>query len=386
MGNVHAFAHRVIAISMACLASAGLILCALSGFNCSFLSINAQPGRHVMTPWGQEFVNQELAFIGVKCESPFYEEMDRMWNLSQLFFWISLACGCLTTAMAWALSLFVAPNNCNWRCLSMMAAVTAVMGVPVFLIFESEPCNMDIYRQTCSLALGSYFNIASVVLWVVLTLWTQCLDPPNWSSERGAWMTSKMNINEITIPENGTDGSTSGPKDFNGEIFVTSNGDGLGIWAMGSGHRGKKIVNDDAVSAVSSISDGEKEKKKDIEAPAEIKHRTVPPTTMEDTDDQDIRKGAAIVIDALREKTKSLRQTVQSYQLPRFEISSTGATSKNTGRESDRDRIRGRALIDSDYSAHTNDQPGVELALPAQMVRKRKQSFRTRPLVSLETT
>eukprot|EP00537_Pseudo-nitzschia_pungens_P006332 CAMPEP_0172376620 /NCGR_PEP_ID=MMETSP1060-20121228/68029_1 /TAXON_ID=37318 /ORGANISM="Pseudo-nitzschia pungens, Strain cf. cingulata" /LENGTH=46 /DNA_ID= /DNA_START= /DNA_END= /DNA_ORIENTATION= len=43
--NIHALAHRLTALSMACLASAAFVLCALSGFGCSFVRITALDGR-----------------------------------------------------------------------------------------------------------------------------------------------------------------------------------------------------------------------------------------------------------------------------------------------------------------------------------------------------
>lgn len=61
-----------------------------------------------------------------------------------------------------------------------MTAVSAVLQVPIFLILESETCTYDINRQSCSLSTGAYFNIASVGLWILVTICTQCLDPPRW--------------------------------------------------------------------------------------------------------------------------------------------------------------------------------------------------------------
>ena len=91
MGNVHAFAHRVTALSMAVLASAGVIFCALAGFSCDYLTIEAQPGRAILTPSGIALSGvDESASIGVFCESPFYRESDRMWDLSQIFLYIGL--------------------------------------------------------------------------------------------------------------------------------------------------------------------------------------------------------------------------------------------------------------------------------------------------------
>ena len=259
------FSHRASAISMACLASVGLILGTLSGFNCSFISINAEPERSVMTPEGLEFVGQEVANFGVYCASPFHYDTDRMWGLSQVFFWVSLGFGGLTTLLSWALSIFLKPNNCNWRFLSIASAITAVMGIPVFLILESEPCTMDLNRQSCSLGLGAYFGIASIVVWVALTVGSQILNPPKWGKERDAWRASRISVNVISVPtkdDNGTDGSLSllqesGPRDFGGEVYLTSNDDGDAVWPPNDDHRGRP--RGETASIVSSISDGMKD-------------------------------------------------------------------------------------------------------------------------------
>ena len=194
MGNIHALAHRVTALSMACLSSTALILVSVSGSNCSFTAINAASSESLITPDGSELPSSiEVAYIGVKCDdSDFYNPDDRMWALSQLFFFVSLGLGGVTTILAWALSTCVPPTRSNWKVLSVIASATAVVEIPIFLLFESEPCVSALGIQACSLALGSYFNIASVILWVAVTMFTVCLDPPRWSQERDAWVATKV--------------------------------------------------------------------------------------------------------------------------------------------------------------------------------------------------
>jgi hypothetical protein len=339
MGNVHALAHRVTALSMACLSTAGVIMCAISGFSCSYLSIAALPVRNIMTHEGQEFVGIPSMDIGVLCESPFFDEEDNMWNLSQIFFWIALGLGGFTFLMAWALSTCVAPNLCNWRTMSFLAAATAVVEVPIFLIFESEPCNMDISRQTCSLSLGAYSNMASVVLWVVMTLWTQLLDPPNWTREMDAWRTTKSPVREIQIPssESATDDCSpqqegESPRDLNGDLFVTSTENDMAVWSMGKKKDGtaENDNTNDNVSEISDISETDIESgptsqpkpiseiliptarmKKDEVSAATMEKKEVPAVasrksrSCENTDDVAIRKGAALVRKSLRSKKSS---------------------------------------------------------------------------------
>jgi hypothetical protein len=148
---------------MACLSSSALILTVLAGFNCSFLAITAEPDRNLMNPDGVELASIHYVQAGVLCdESEFYDPDDRMWNLSQMFF-TSTALGAATTILAWAISTCWPPTLQNWRALSMLSSITAVFEVPIFVIFEIESCNMDITRQKCTLDLGSYFLIASIL-------------------------------------------------------------------------------------------------------------------------------------------------------------------------------------------------------------------------------
>mmetsp|Transcript_1420 Transcript_1420/g.2869 ORF Transcript_1420/g.2869 Transcript_1420/m.2869 type:complete len:286 (-) Transcript_1420:281-1138(-) len=67
--NIHALAHRLTALSMACLASTGFIFCILSGFGCSFVQIQALEGKIIGTASGGEFENLETAYLGVRCLS-----------------------------------------------------------------------------------------------------------------------------------------------------------------------------------------------------------------------------------------------------------------------------------------------------------------------------
>jgi hypothetical protein len=226
MGNVHSCALRLTALSMAFLASAAFIFCALAGFSCKFVQINAEPGRYVLPAGDEESIfesnDQEVAYIGVQCDdSSFYEDSDHLWNLSQIFFYISLAFGGLTTLLAWTLGLCLPPTVSRWRVLSILAAITAVVQVPIFLIFESDSCNYDISRQTCALSTGAYLNIVSVGLWVLMTIWTQCLKPPQWHEELDAWRTtSRFNRDKRSLDAPSSPAATeSGTEEESGRRY-----------------------------------------------------------------------------------------------------------------------------------------------------------------------
>jgi hypothetical protein len=314
MGNVHALAHRFTAISMACLSSAALILGVMAGTSCSFLTLTPENDQFLMTLDGVEVQNGNgesvSANIGVNrndhCDSGalFYDSDDRMWQLSQIFFLVGcLVLGSLTTALAWAQSTFPcwAPTPARWRLLSILAAFTAVLEVPIFIALEAEPCTMDLSRQTCHLGVGSYFLIGSILLWVAVTLSTQCLDPPSWKDELQAWVLSGGSDGdksregiEITVPSQDEAGFTSdgehesgasrNPSPMGGGLFVTNNDDGgdLAIWtnekttsdAEGQEWNAQEYANaNDNAAAHGDDRDGIK--------------------------NADIRKGAAIVMDSV---------------------------------------------------------------------------------------
>jgi hypothetical protein len=218
MGNVHAMAHRATAISVACLASTAFLLCLVAGMGCNFVKITAEPELSLMTPDGVELPQLSEAFFGVICSSPFYDEEDRMWSRSRIFLYISLVLGGITSLIAWTLGVYLPPTNKVWRVMSILGTGAAVLEVPIFLIFETEACNMDITRQSCQMATGAYLNIFSIIFFVILTLWTQLVPPPDWSEESEAWTRHSPNlegrevkVGEISIPS--ADGSWDGTEE-----------------------------------------------------------------------------------------------------------------------------------------------------------------------------
>ena len=223
-GNVHAMAHRATAVSVACLATAAFVLCFVAGIGCNFVKLTAEPDRLLMTPDGKELENNVAtttpeAFFGVFCTtSPFFYEEDIMWKRAQIFLCTGLTLGAITTVIAWALCVCSVPTMTVWRSLSFFGAAAAVLIVPVFLIFESEACNMDINRQTCGLTTGAYLNMVSIIMFVILTLWTQLVPPPDWTQELNTWRQRSLNLEgrevkleEISIPSGG--GSHEGTED-----------------------------------------------------------------------------------------------------------------------------------------------------------------------------
>lgn len=130
------------------------------------------------------------ATFGIFCEDEFYDGDDKMWELSQIFFYISSSLGGVAVVLAWAVTLVIPPTNTNWRVLSFLSAISAVLQVPIFLIFESGPCRLSDV-QTCGLSTGSYYLIISTSMWIMVTLCTQFLDPPLWAVELSAWRIPK---------------------------------------------------------------------------------------------------------------------------------------------------------------------------------------------------
>ncbi|MGK3761016.1 MAG: hypothetical protein ACI8RD_013334 [Bacillariaceae sp.] len=219
--NIHAFAHRLTVLSMACLASTGFIFCALSGFGCSFIEIQSLPGRSVGNSNGNVFIvenNLQQAYLGVQCltgaddvifQGDGGDDDDRLWDISRLFLYISLALGGTTTSFAWLLSSCVRPTACRWRVLSILAACSAVFQIPIFLVFESNNCNFDITRQTCTFSTGAYLNIVSVTIWIIMTIWVQLLRVPRWDEELDAWRVNSSRNNNNGGSGSGQRGGTT---------------------------------------------------------------------------------------------------------------------------------------------------------------------------------
>lgn len=207
------FVQRAKALSIACLSSAALSLCILSGFNCSFLKISAEPGSYLTTSSGFEVPGLESADLGLMCDSILFDQSDaaggdEMKHLGALFFHISLAIGGATTILAWTLSLLIPPRKCSWYTMAILGSVTAVLQVPMFLLANTEPCIGDSNGQSCSVGMGGYFNIFSILVWGAQTLWSQWIDPPKWDESeedrRSSRRRDPVTIKEIVIPASDT--------------------------------------------------------------------------------------------------------------------------------------------------------------------------------------
>lgn len=132
-----------------------------------------------------------------------------MWKTGRVFAILSLSCGSLTTLLSWLISTVLPPTDVNWKVTSILSAVTAVLQVPVFLLFESNPCSDYGSNHECTVSTGCYLLICSTVCWVSVTVLTQCVDPPLWAVELDAWRTNKGERGEFPTGAR-TDRSRSG--------------------------------------------------------------------------------------------------------------------------------------------------------------------------------
>ena len=192
------FDHRLPAICTAVFSSVGVLLAAFSGASCNFLLR--------ITDEDENFFDNELQGItssfGVLCEHEIFpRDGDRMWELSRIFLIVGLSLGSLTAALAWAVATFLTPTNSNWNGISVLAAVTAVFQVPIFVLFEAQPCigdmeDIDVLADSatglgCKLGPSSYLLIASDVFFIAVTVLTQCFDRPRWGLEMELWKVHK---------------------------------------------------------------------------------------------------------------------------------------------------------------------------------------------------
>ena len=169
--------HRIPSLWTAALASASIALCTLAGTSCDFISLDAEPGNLLLDGNGVELM-AVTSGLGVLCKNDFYDKGDQMWLLSRIFLCVSLSLGGVSVLLAWAVSTLLAPSEFNWRLLSFLSAATAVTQVPIFLILESTPCTEARETQRCTLSRASFYLIGSTVGWIMITVFTQCFNPP----------------------------------------------------------------------------------------------------------------------------------------------------------------------------------------------------------------
>ncbi|KAL3922339.1 MAG: hypothetical protein SGILL_002261 [Bacillariaceae sp.] len=186
--------HRLPAILGAALSSAAVLLAVYAGTSCEFLSVSvvdpvSEEELFLIAPVSAEGFQQtslQQTSIGVMCttstsdsSSSFYDrDGDDMWNLSRVFWILGLTLGSCTAALAWA-CIFVKPSLRIWKFISILSALAAVLQVPVFILFESEPCSSFRDTQSCQMGQGGFLLISSTILFIAVCICTQCLDPPD---------------------------------------------------------------------------------------------------------------------------------------------------------------------------------------------------------------
>mmetsp|Transcript_28709 Transcript_28709/g.77740 ORF Transcript_28709/g.77740 Transcript_28709/m.77740 type:complete len:1128 (-) Transcript_28709:2748-6131(-) len=201
------FNHRLPALATAVFSSAAVLTAAFAGASCSFL-VRLSEDEELLSSTGSNS-------FGILCEHDFYpRDGDRMWELSRMFLIVGLTLGSVTAALAWAVVSFLTPTSVNWNGISVLAAITAVVQVPIFVIFEAEPClGGDIEESesggnffyktadmSCRLGSGSFILMASVLLYISVTLITQCLDKPRWGLELDIWKVHRRGASRPVSP------------------------------------------------------------------------------------------------------------------------------------------------------------------------------------------
>ena len=149
--------------------------------------------------------------MGLFCgfnDNYFYDsKSDPMWILSVSLLSLALTITTVTTVMAWLVSIVLTPTWRLWRAISALSALSAMIQVPVFLMFETKPCSDYKQDLTCTMSIGSFLLIASLACSVLVTLITQCLDPPDWTDGLDNWRVDKR---ETSVSSNSSQEETSG--------------------------------------------------------------------------------------------------------------------------------------------------------------------------------
>jgi hypothetical protein len=204
--------HPLNPLAAAICSSIALGFIVAAGYSCSFLQVKAKGEEILVILETSAQEARTTASLGVLCQGDFYSiQDDSYWLLSRLFFIVSVCCGCVTTATAWATTTFALPTKTAWKAISVASAVTSVLQVPVFILFQAEPCSKYNIKQHCVLSMGAYLVIASVAFWFLVTLITQMLDPPSWVHHLSHWRARKAPEDSRDLLMGGNSLETSEP-------------------------------------------------------------------------------------------------------------------------------------------------------------------------------
>lgn len=199
MGNTQICFHRIPALTTAVLASIAYSFVLVAGTTCDFINVYAKPGSLLeYTSESGIMVDMYSAKLGLLCETPplFVRGSDQLWSMS-LYFWIaSCIVGGFCVSLSWALTIFLGPSDLNWKVLSFLAGVSAILQSPIYVIFASEPCQAN----DCTMSTGCVMLSISTIFWITLTFLTQCQDPPMWANEVNSWRVHKERSEGVARP------------------------------------------------------------------------------------------------------------------------------------------------------------------------------------------
>jgi hypothetical protein len=182
-----------------------------AGITCSFVSVEANTGEILKILDSSEQRASTSTSIGLFCEGDFYDlEGDLMWDLSRIFLNVALSIASLAVIIAWSISTCILPTKNNWKLISITSALSAVVQVPIFLVFETEPCK-DFPQQQCELSKGCYLLMGSVICSVFVTILTVCLDPPDWVGDLDTWRIPKGRTADLSVLSGDEDGILHSP-------------------------------------------------------------------------------------------------------------------------------------------------------------------------------
>jgi len=183
-------------LAAALCASIALGLLAAASASCDFVSVEAldlEGGA----------VTEHLSF-GVFCQPSddndlLHLEGDTMVLLCRVFLSLALVLGIIGTSLAWGITLCIIPTRAWWLLISVTASLAAVLCVPVFLLFEAEPCAEA--SNACEFSIAAYLLAFSLLFWMSVTIITQCLDPPfGRASSLSEWRTQRSKRATAPLP------------------------------------------------------------------------------------------------------------------------------------------------------------------------------------------
>jgi hypothetical protein len=152
-----------------------LLLLVASANTCRFVLVSAVQGAFVEVIDTSATSGEELTqtYFDAFCDGHLVGlGGDIIWILCKIFHSCAMALGAAAAFLGTMVNVVpVRTRPVCWQTLSICSALCALVSVPVFLLFEAEPCKEFPEQQSCSFAVASYLHVAAIVFAIITRLY-----------------------------------------------------------------------------------------------------------------------------------------------------------------------------------------------------------------------